>query len=368
MITGDVNRRNFSLEVPDPPKSNWQGVDLEQPSLEQKAVGFNCLNYNVNPEPSLYRHTLPDKSYMDANCLSGMRLEMMFPSCWNGKDVDSANHKDHVAFPDQVMTGSCPEGFETRLPSLFYETIYDTYAFKDKAGQFVLSTGDPVGTSYHGDFMTGWDPDFLQQAVDQCTNPSGELSDCSLFTLQSDSEASECTMDMPSQYADGATDSVLKSLPGNVQIVYGPAPAAAEEKGSTPGESSAIATTPVTTNSVAGYTSASSPAYSDNSGPGVFAEASSTSASTSASTSTPAATPVPSPATTQAPVVAVAKPDEKVLYTSTYTSNGQEVHLVMMQEDVTVTISGTETATTTAAVYEKRHNHVHRHLRNKHKF
>jgi len=31
-----------------------------------------------------------------------MRLEVMFPSCWNGKDTDSANHNDHLAYPQEV--------------------------------------------------------------------------------------------------------------------------------------------------------------------------------------------------------------------------------------------------------------------------
>jgi hypothetical protein len=41
--------------------------------------------------------------------------------------------------------GSCPEGFDTRVPSLFYETIWNTYKFKDTPGQFVWSNGDPTG-------------------------------------------------------------------------------------------------------------------------------------------------------------------------------------------------------------------------------
>ncbi len=43
------------------------------------------------------------------------------------------------------MTGDCPSDYQTRIPSLFYETIWDTYSFKDSAGQFLLSNGDPTG-------------------------------------------------------------------------------------------------------------------------------------------------------------------------------------------------------------------------------
>jgi len=146
MISGDKTLRNFSYPVPDPPKSSWAGTDLgTQSALAQHALGFNCLNYGAAPEGSLYRHFLPEKSFLDSQCTDGIRLELMFPSCWNGKDLDSPNHRDHVAFPDQVMTGVCPEGFPVKIPSLFYETIWNTYAFNGVDGQFVLSNGDPTG-------------------------------------------------------------------------------------------------------------------------------------------------------------------------------------------------------------------------------
>jgi len=147
MIAGDTNRRNFTLPVPDPPKSNW-GSDPAQSSqygLSQKAIGFNCLNYAIAPEGSLYRHFLPDKSYLDGNCADGVRFEIMFPSCWNGVDPNSPNNKDHVAYPDLVIDGTCPPGFPTRLPGLFYEIIWDTYAFKGQAGEFIIANGDPTG-------------------------------------------------------------------------------------------------------------------------------------------------------------------------------------------------------------------------------
>ena len=146
MIAGDTHQRNFTYPVPDLPKSDWTGDLTDQAFLRQAALGFNCLNYAGPAEGSLSRHFLPDKAYLDANCLDGVRFELMFPSCWNGSPT-SPNYKDHVAYPSEVMTGNCPAGFETRLVSLFYETIWNTYAFKGVDGQFVLANGDPTGKS-----------------------------------------------------------------------------------------------------------------------------------------------------------------------------------------------------------------------------
>jgi hypothetical protein len=148
MIAGNTNQRNFTYPVPDIPKSHWNVAPYNtQAFLEQAALGFNCLNYAITPEGSLYRHFLPDKAYLDANCLDGLRLELMFPSCWDGQSFEIKDQKEHVAYPSEVMTGTCPSGFPIRLPSLFYETIWNTYEFVGQAGQFLVANGDPTGMS-----------------------------------------------------------------------------------------------------------------------------------------------------------------------------------------------------------------------------
>lgn len=75
MLAGDMNLRNFTGPVPDPEKSLWTDEDKTQLLLGQKAIGMNCLNYAKDPEPSMYRHFLPDKQYLDDNCVDGIRAE-----------------------------------------------------------------------------------------------------------------------------------------------------------------------------------------------------------------------------------------------------------------------------------------------------
>ena len=145
MISGDPLQRNFSgLPVPDPPQP-WTGKDATQAALRQKAIGFNCMNYKAQPEPSLFRHFLPEKSYLDANCPDGLRLELLFPQCWNG-ELDSPDHKSHLAFPSATINGgTCPPGYDKLINQIFYETIFATNTFAAQEGTFVLSDGDPTG-------------------------------------------------------------------------------------------------------------------------------------------------------------------------------------------------------------------------------
>ncbi|KAJ5191927.1 uncharacterized protein N7498_010912 [Penicillium cinerascens] len=222
MLAGDSLQRNFTWPIPDPPKSSWSGAQESQAALRQKAIGFNCLNYAKDPEPSLYRHFMPNKTYLDEHCTDGIRIELMFPSCWNGKDVDSEDHKSHVAYPSVVMDGTCPEGYETRLVSLFYETIWNTYAFQDRDGYFAIANGDPTGFGYHGDFMYGWEDGVLQQAVDTCTSETGLVGDCEIFRLQSEKKQRKCSFDIPSGLRHENVYMHASGLPGDLLIQWGP--------------------------------------------------------------------------------------------------------------------------------------------------
>ncbi|KAI1425857.1 hypothetical protein F5Y12DRAFT_784308 [Xylaria sp. FL1777] len=232
MLAGSNYRRDYTVGdpySPDPPQSSWAALkQTGQSDLEQRAIGFNCLNYKAPAEASLYRHYMPNKTFTDANCPDGLRLELMFPSCWNG-ELTSDDHKSHVAYPDLVGNGNCPDTHKQRLVTLFFETIWDTNAaqFQGKSGSFVMSNGDRTGFGYHGDFIAGWDPAFLQEAVNTCTNESGELSDCALFTsngpLLSQDEQRQCKFKTPLVLAaENDVAQTMTELPGGVQIQDGP--------------------------------------------------------------------------------------------------------------------------------------------------
>ena len=102
MISGNPMRRTFDYAIPDPPRP-WTGNDVTQDALEQKAIGFNCISTARAEEKSLYRHFLPSKGYLEANCDGGLRMEVMFPQCWDGVNIDSPDHKSHVQFTGKSL-------------------------------------------------------------------------------------------------------------------------------------------------------------------------------------------------------------------------------------------------------------------------
>lgn len=149
--------------------------------------------------------------------------KIFFPSCSDGVNVDSPDHKSHVAYPSGSDSGYCPSNHPYRLISLFYEVIWWTLPFADQyasgTGEFVLFNGDPTGYSSHADFVSGWDYNVLQQAVNTCLNSSGIFTDCPSFDPIDQSVASQCTKTPQTPETVFGT---LTALPGNNPVQYGP--------------------------------------------------------------------------------------------------------------------------------------------------
>lgn len=132
-----------------------------------------------------------------------------------------------MAYPNGVDSGTCPKTHPVRLVSIFYEIIWDTNPWKDlwwsppgSDGQpFVLSNGDPTGYAFHGDFLNGWDVATLQNAIDTCTNDSGNIQDCPVLTLRTDNEMTNCIL--PPRVSD-AINGWVNTLPGCNPIQTGP--------------------------------------------------------------------------------------------------------------------------------------------------
>ncbi len=91
---------------------------------------------------------------------------------WNGKDLDSSDHMSHMAYPlgPHIDNGDCPTTHPIKLATMFHEWVYDTGKLPANTGRryLTLATGDQLGTSFHADFINGWDTDVLQQALVQC--------------------------------------------------------------------------------------------------------------------------------------------------------------------------------------------------------
>ena len=83
-------------------------------------------------------------------------MQVFFPTCWNNKTLDSPDHRSHMAYPSVYNGGDCPPTHPVRLPAIFFEAGYliDKFPHGQGTQPFVLSSGDPTGYGFHGDFVS----------------------------------------------------------------------------------------------------------------------------------------------------------------------------------------------------------------------
>lgn len=203
MLAGDNSKRNFT-----------GGFDAQ-------AVSYACLGGST-PETN----GLPDY-----NCPSGLRAQIYFPSCWDGVNLDSTDHKLHMAYPASgaYNNGPCPASHPVQLVSLFFEVLYDTNSFASQwpssTNPFVFANGDATGYGYHGDFVNGWDVPTLQAVVDTCTNDAlfGATDSVSCPPITSFTSDQQNACKLPSQIAESVVGN-LATLPGCNPVTHGPEP------------------------------------------------------------------------------------------------------------------------------------------------
>jgi len=100
------------------------------------------------------------------------RSEVYFPSCWDGKNLDTPDHKSHVSYPaiGNYNGGVCPMSHPVALFSIFYEFFFDVSGYPNDK-RFAFANGDPTGYGFHGDFIMGWtDRALLQTAHRDCVS------------------------------------------------------------------------------------------------------------------------------------------------------------------------------------------------------
>ncbi|RDL32477.1 Uncharacterized protein BP5553_08933 [Venustampulla echinocandica] len=210
----------FRMLVGDATQRAKKGSGMKSQTCFRCFSGPNFGGDNASPcaDAKLDTETLPA-----GQCLGGIRSNILYPTCWDGKNLDSPDHKSHVAYPSSgpaTFTGSstggdCPASHPVKIPQIMLEIVWDTKAFNNKADwpadgsqPFVLSTGDPTGYSQHGDYVFGWKGDSLQKAMDggPCTGAS-----CANLKTQVIDGANKCKV--PKRFPENY-DGWIDRLPG----------------------------------------------------------------------------------------------------------------------------------------------------------
>lgn len=118
-------------------------------------------------------------------CPAGHQLELLlaFPDCWNGSDLDSPDHKAHMAYS---AGGTCPSSHPVPVPRLEFKLRYPTSGgpgIRIAGGSGATAHHGGNGYSAHGDFFNAWLPGELEARIERCLwrevkcGPEGEPLD-----------------------------------------------------------------------------------------------------------------------------------------------------------------------------------------------
>jgi hypothetical protein len=186
MLAGNTSRR--TLDKSDP----WQAAILFENGNDGEVYGI--------------------PKTLDGGRLSG---HVRFPSCWDGKHIDSADHQSHVAYPTDTQGGMCPKSHPVAMINIGAEFGWDLQGITDPAS-IVFSNGDTTGYGFHGDFFMGWENrTALQSSFANCfTN-----DDCPWFAFGApDGVAPHPTPRSPEHAApveNIGLSSTIRALPGD---------------------------------------------------------------------------------------------------------------------------------------------------------
>ncbi|TYJ59040.1 hypothetical protein B9479_000029 [Cryptococcus floricola] len=132
---------------------------------------------------------LPNGTTHPGGC-SSISTATFFPSCGlSTGDLDSTDHFSHMAWPqsyngtilvDDANGQYCPDTHPVKYPTIFAQWNYyldDNQPWRNDEGTLVFSNGDTLGSSMHADFVNGWTPDVLADAISQCGDGNGPGED-----------------------------------------------------------------------------------------------------------------------------------------------------------------------------------------------
>jgi len=123
---------------------------------------WSCLN---NYEPVGHKSAV---SAADCEDDDYIQMDIIFPQCWNGRDLDSADHMSHMAYPSG---GRCPSSHPVVIPAIELHVAYarrglDLTQLRLTSDSYAATL--PGGYSVHADWFGGWEPAVKNAIVDGC--------------------------------------------------------------------------------------------------------------------------------------------------------------------------------------------------------
>jgi hypothetical protein len=172
-----------------------KGGPTDTSSPDQWVMGFACADReggaSAGAAGTATRPTIA--AVVAAGCPANawLRVWANIPDCWDGKNLDSADHRSHMAYADGPYIAAadhraCPADHPYLIAEISGQWFFTTDA-NFVAGKWHLSSdemmpGTVAGTTMHMDYWEAWSPTIKAAWEKNCINghlscSSGELGD-----------------------------------------------------------------------------------------------------------------------------------------------------------------------------------------------
>ena len=157
-------------------------------------TAFSCDGSKVGSD-----HTFPPTAdnpgpHSIPNCPAGTEVwaSVAFPRCWDGVNLDSPDHRSHMAYwpiPNPYVdathpAGKCPPTHPVTLPEVVISAVYpvvETNApLRWRLSSDAYDAKKPGGYSLHADWFGGWKPEIVKTWTSNCVNAA---KDCGAHML-----------------------------------------------------------------------------------------------------------------------------------------------------------------------------------------
>jgi hypothetical protein len=147
-------RRGTYADVVDPPNGLRMIAGDAHATTPQ---GLERVFWNCEPQGA----GTQDVPACPADPRFSLRLHVDFPECWDGANLDSADHRAHVAY---ASAGVCPPSHPVPIPSVRLVVRYPV------SGLPALAFSSGSIASGHADAFVAWRPRALHRLVRRCLN------------------------------------------------------------------------------------------------------------------------------------------------------------------------------------------------------
>jgi hypothetical protein len=142
---------------------NARATERDPSPWYDRHVSWSCADDSTGGKPPADAEMVP----CDRNRFVVMAVE--FPQCWDGVNLDSADHQSHMAYADDEA-GGCPASHPVPLATISFNMYWRVTT--DTVGWRLVSDmyDGPAGRSGHGDWWNGWNPDIEAAWLASCVN------------------------------------------------------------------------------------------------------------------------------------------------------------------------------------------------------